>query len=340
MPLSVKAEVRDSKEYVSDVAARKMRLVPNGTLLVSFKLTLGRLAFAGRDLYTNEAIASLLDLKETEVQRDYLYWFLNYFDWDKAAAGEDKIKGKTLNKAKLKILPILVPPLEEQKRIVAILDEAFEGLARAREHAEANMKNARELFVSFVRGAFPENKAVWRNTTLPEICQNLDNKRIPITKSARVAGDTPYYGASGIVDYVRDYIFDEDLLLVSEDGANLLARAYPIAFSISGKTWVNNHAHVLRFETVTDQMFVELYLNSISLKPFISGMAQPKLNQNSLNRIPIPFPPEAERKLLVEKAGAMSADSNLLAGAYSERIENIEILCQSLLHKAFSGQLT
>ena len=71
----------------------------------------------------------------------------------------------------------------------------------------------------------------WETKKLGDICENLDSKRVPITKSKRVSGDIPYYGASGVVDYVADYIFDEDLLLVSEDGANLLARTYPIAFS-------------------------------------------------------------------------------------------------------------
>jgi type I restriction enzyme, S subunit len=76
----------------------------------------------------------------------------------------------------------------------------------------------------------------WSIESFGDICKNLDSKRVSITKSERESGSIPYYGASGIVDYVDDYIFDEDLLLVSEDGANLLARTYPIAFSISGKT--------------------------------------------------------------------------------------------------------
>ena len=92
------------------------------------------------------------------------------------------------------------------------------------------------------------------------------------------------------VDYVDDYIFDEDLLLVSEDGANLLARTYPIAFPISGKNWVNNHAHVLRFENMATQKFVEYYLNSIRLDDYVSGMAEPKLNQKMLNSILITLP--------------------------------------------------
>jgi type I restriction enzyme S subunit len=95
--------------------------------------------------------------------------------------------------------------------------------------------------------------------------------------------------ASGIVEYVDGFVFDEDLLCVSEDGANLVARTYPIAFPISGKTWVNNHAHVLRFDNACTQKFVEVYLNSIKLDEFLTGMAQPKLNKAMLDKIPIPY---------------------------------------------------
>ncbi len=132
-----------------------------------------------------------------------------------------------------------------------------------------------------------------------DIAINLDSKRKPVTKSAREAGNIPYYGASGIVDYVSDYIFDGDFLLISEDGANLLARSTPIAFSISGKTWVNNHAHVLQFNSYAERRFIEFYLNSIDLSPYISDGAQPKLNKANLNKIPIPVPPIEEQDRIV-----------------------------------------
>ena len=113
------------------------------------------------------------------------------------------------------------------------------------------------------------------------LAENLDSMRKPITSGLRESGAIPYYGASGIVDYVKDYIFDGDFLLVSEDGANLLARNTPIAFSISGKSWVNNHAHVLKFNTYVERRFVDIYLNSIDLTPYISGAAQPKLKKKN-----------------------------------------------------------
>ena len=120
---------------------------------------------------------------------------------------------------------------------------------------------------------------------LNEISDNCDNQRRPVTSGNRIAGKYPYYGASGIVDYVDDYIFDGDYLLISEDGANLLARSTPIAFSIAGKNWVNNHAHVLHFDTYDTRRYVEIYLNSIDLSSYITGGAQPKLNQKNLNNI-------------------------------------------------------
>ena len=123
---------------------------------------------------------------------------------------------------------------------------------------------------------------------MPDISENLDRRRVPITSGSRKAGQYPYYGASGIVDYVDEYIFDEDLLLVSEDGANLLARVTPIAFTSTGKVWINNHAHVLRFPNKATQCYVEHLLNMIDISHYVTGTAQPKLNQEKLNAIPIP----------------------------------------------------
>ena len=136
---------------------------------------------------------------------------------------------------------------------------------------------------------------------IDEISTNCDAQRKPVTKGQRSSGEYPYYGASGIVDYVDDYIFDGDFLLVSEDGANLVARVTPIAFSISGKNWVNNHAHVLKFSNWHLQKYVEIYLNGVDLSRYISGAAQPKLNQQNLNNIIIPIPDDNSLKLIVEK---------------------------------------
>ena len=157
--------------------------------------------------------------------------------------------------------------------------------------------------------------------TLEDIAENCDSMRKPVTSGKREAGEYPYYGASGIVDYVKDYIFDGDYLLVSEDGANLLARSTPIAFSISGKNWVNNHAHVLKFECYETRRFIEFYLNSIDLSSYISGGAQPKLNQKNLNRIEIPLPSQERQKYIVEILDRFDTICNDLTSGLPAEIE-------------------
>jgi type I restriction enzyme S subunit len=167
--------------------------------------------------------------------------------------------------------------------------------------------------------SFEEGKVEWK--PLGELAENLDSRRKPITSGLREPGDIPYYGASGIVDYVKGYIFDCDLLLVSEDGANLLARNTPIAFSVSGKSWVNNHAHVLKFETYAERRYVEYYLNSIDLTPYISGAAQPKLNKRSLESISIPNPSLEEKKRIVFLLDKFDALTNSLTDGLPREIE-------------------
>jgi len=194
----------------------------------------------------------------------------------------------------LKQVEIPLPPLEEQRRIVAEIEGYQKILDGARQILDAL---EHQLHIE------PD----WELVPFGTICENLDGKRRPITKSDRKPGPYPYYGASGIVDSVADYIFDEPLLLVSEDGANLLARSTPIAFSVSGKIWVNNHAHVVRFPDMATQRFVEHYLNSISIANYVTGAAQPKLNQAQLNSIEIPLPPLPEQRRLVAELDAEAA---------------------------------
>jgi type I restriction enzyme S subunit len=120
-------------------------------------------------------------------------------------------------------------------------------------------------------------------------------------------------------------------LCISEDGANLVARTYPIAFPISGKTWVNNHAHVLRFQNACTQKFVEAYLNWIKLDDFITGMAQPKLNRAMLDRIPIPFPSLLEQHRI---ASCLSSLGELIT-AEGQKLEGLKTHKRGLMQQLF-----
>ena len=180
---------------------------------------------------------------------------------------------------------------------------------------------------------FPEFSAEgeWDVKPLSIVAENLDNKRVPITAKDRERGEIPYYGASGVVDYVRKHLFDEDLLCVSEDGANLVARTYPIAFSISGKTWVNNHAHVLRFEDRFTQQMVESYLNALDVGDYLTGMAQPKLNKAMLDSIPIPLPEPEER----EHVATCLSSLDQLTVAQNDKLEALNNHKKGLMQKLF-----
>lgn len=223
--------------------------------------------------------------------------------------------------AKLQI-PIPCPEnpkksLEIQAEIVRILDAFTAHTAELTAELTARKKQYnyyRDRLLSFEEG-----EVEW--TTLDKLAENLDSMRKPVTSGLREAGDIPYYGASGIVDYVKDYIFDGDFLLVSEDGANLLARSTPIAFSISGKSWVNNHAHILKFNTYAERRYVEYYLNSIDLSPYISGAAQPKLNQKNLNSIKIPNPSPEEKERIVEILDKFHALTSLITEGLPREIQ-------------------
>lgn len=210
---------------------------------------------------------------------------------------------------------IPLPPLEVQKEIVA----EIEGYQKVINGARAVLDHYRPHIP-----IHPD----WPKRELGSLAENLDSRRIPITKGDRREGPFPYYGASGIVDYVADYIFDEEILLISEDGANLLARSTPIAFSVSGKCWVNNHAHVLKFPHSATQKFVEVYLNSISIEQFVTGAAQPKINQQALNSIPIPIPDDVSKQQAI--VAEIKAEQALVA-ANRELIARFEKKIQATL---------
>lgn len=132
---------------------------------------------------------------------------------------------------------------------------------------------------------------------------NRDAERIPLSVGERSKLNKvyDYYGASGIIDKVDRYLFDTPLLLIGEDGANLLTRSKPIAFIATGQYWVNNHAHVLDVVGGLLLEYVATYVNSINLAPYVTGTAQPKMNQEKMNTILIPIPPSAEQLRIVQE---------------------------------------
>lgn len=149
----------------------------------------------------------------------------------------------------------------------------------------------------------------WCWVRFGEIMINRDGERIPVSKEERETKEKTYdyYGASGIIDKIDGYLFDKPLLLIGEDGANLINRSTPIAFIARGKYWVNNHAHVLDGISEDFLRFIELHINAINLEKYVTGSAQPKMNQAKMHSIPIALPPLAEQRRIVAKVEQLMA---------------------------------
>lgn len=149
----------------------------------------------------------------------------------------------------------------------------------------------------------------WNWVRFSDVTINRDAERIPLSREARSTREGPYdyYGASGVIDHIDDFIFDKPLLLIGEDGANLINRSTPIAFIAKGEYWVNNHAHVLDSVSLSVLRYLEVFINAIDLKPYVTGTAQPKMNQAKMNSIAVAFPPLAEQKRIVAKVDELMA---------------------------------
>jgi len=137
----------------------------------------------------------------------------------------------------------------------------------------------------------------WAVNKLAEVAEFLDGERKPLEESERneMHGQFPYYGATGIIDFVNGYIFDEDIILLGEDGANIISRNQPLVYQVSGKVWVNNHAHVIRSGKDMDWGFLAKSLDLIDYRKYNSGTAQPKLNKQACEKIELRRPPIKEQ---------------------------------------------
>ena len=336
----------DGAKYIQLNEESRKYLVKKGDLLLARTgATYGKTLYVPDDspaVYASFLIK--IELDNSKILNRY-YWHFSKSNqyWRQAEKLVSKGGQQQFNTNAVERVVVPVPPLDVQNRIVNVLDN-FEkicsdlniGLPAEIEARQKQYEYYRDKLLTFVEtgntilSRAEQSRALikllqyvfgYAVVTLEDIAENCDSMRKPVTSGKREAGEYPYYGASGIVDYVKDYIFDGDYLLVSEDGANLLARSTPIAFSISGKNWVNNHAHVLKFDCYETRRFVEFYLNSIDLALYISGGAQPKLNQKNLNRIEIPLPSQERQKYIVDILDRFDAICNDLTSGLPAEIE-------------------
>jgi type I restriction enzyme S subunit len=354
--------VVDSKEYVSDKGAAICKLVPKGTLLVSFKLTLGRLAFAGRDLFTNEAIAALTIFNERELSKEFLFYCLTFFDWVKAAENDVKLKGMTLNKAKLKVMPVSFPPLAEQQRIVGLLDEAFEGLATAKANAEKNLQNARALFESHLQSVFTQRGPGWVETTLENVLTVQPQNGWSPPAAHHAASGTPVLTLSSVTGFVfrpdklkytsaktdpkaRYWIQNGDFLITRSNTPELVGHV-AIASGIDKPTIYPDL--IMRMNPMPDRALTEFLcyqLRTSVLRKEIMGRSQganptmKKISNGAVKTLPIAVPSIDTQQAIVETLDALTEETQRLARLYEQKLAALEALKKSLLHQAITGAL-
>ena len=174
------------------------------------------------------------------------------------------------------------------------------------------------------------DRSKWEYKKLGEVCEVLDKLRKPVTKSDRVTGQYPYYGATGIQDYVADYIFDGRYLLLGEDGAKWGANDKS-SFIIEGKSWVNNHAHILRINEDYMDVFVMYYLNHKDLSEYITGAVVPKLTQAAMVKIPIPAVSVSDQQRIVAELDCL----NEMIAVKQEQLKEFDKLAQSIFYDMF-----
>ena len=331
-------------------------LVPKGSIILSTRAPIGHLAIAGVSLCTNQGCRSLV-FKRSAYSR-FFYYQLIAARPTLTSLGQGSTFTE-LAKDSLGEVQIGAPPLAEQRGIAAFLDREtgkIDDLVAKKERLIGLLQEKRAALISraVTRGLdrdapmkdsgvewLGEIPAHWEVTKLAWITECLDGQRIPLNAEQRggMQGDIPYWGANSIVDYIDSWLFDEELVLLGEDGAPFFDRNREVAFTVSGKVWVNNHAHVLRPKPQIQAPFLSNVLNCVDYAAFIDGTTRDKLTQTDMNVIPVQVPPLAEQRTIAAFLDRETAKIDGLIVKVHEAIERLKELRAALISAAVTGRI-
>lgn len=338
----------EDTQYISE---EKSNVMGSGKLqlddiVVTSRGSLGHLAWYNTEIkaivpYARINSGMLILRKKSDISLAYLYQFM------KSHKGQNQIffmsfgsAQPQLTKKGVENLDVSLPlKIEEQQKIGDFFN-SLDNLLTLHQRKLDKLKNIKKALLEKM---FPRNgenipevrfkgfSDDWEQRKLEDVVDFLDTKRKPLKESDRINGPYPYYGASGIVDYINGYLFDEELILLSEDGANITDRNYPVCFLASGKYWVNNHAHVLKTKIGNENNFVCNSLERKNYSQFNSGMAMPKLNQDVCRNIPILCPKFKEQK----KIGDYFRNLDKLITLHQRKLDKLKNIKKALLEKMF-----
>lgn len=351
--------------YIIDNSKRKLTtlgytscgttLVPKNSILISSRAPIGQVALAGNELCTNQGCKALVSNDEISEK------FFCYFFKIQSSALNSLGKGTTfleLSSSELGNFIVPYPPLEEQQRIADYLDAKCAHIDQCLELTRQSMEKLRAYKLSCIteavtKGLDPDiplkDSGVpwigqipvgWTLSSVRWEFENLDGRRKPISAENRTCSDAAYdyYGASGIIDKIDDFIFDETLILIGEDGANLALRNLPLVYIAKGKYWVNNHAHILKPYNTNNLYYMAYQLECVDLTNYITGSTQPKLTQSNLSKIPVVCPPLPEQERIAAYLDKKCARIDALLEEKQALLDKLAEYKKSLIFECVTGK--
>ncbi|EOU1768650.1 restriction endonuclease subunit S [Clostridium perfringens] len=323
-----------------------LKVLPKNSLIASCSATLGVYAINTIPLITNQTFIGLIPGEKVSVK--YLLYYMNMA----SLRLKKNASGTTIpyiSRESFEQFNIALPTIGEQEKIAEILSTVDEQIENTEKLIQKNQELKKGLMqqlltkgighTEFKKTELGEIPVEWEVIYLENIFEILDSYRKPIKASERelMRGNIPYYGASGIIDWVNDYIFDEELILLGEDGENLSSRNLDLAFKISGKSWINNHAHVFKIKDNKkhDIDFMVYYLESKDYSKYIAGSAQPKITQSQCRKFLLPSPTFEEQK----KISLVLLEVDERIKEYQNKKEKLEKLKKGLMQSLLTGKI-
>ncbi|WP_294431874.1 restriction endonuclease subunit S [uncultured Treponema sp.] len=309
--------------------------------------------YAKRKFGLHQRAYLIYNFKNTDPKYFYYNFSKNFYERVHSMTAKSSVDSVRREMITKMLIPI-PPTLAEQQRIAKALSDV-DALISTTEKLIQKKKNIKQgtmqnLLTGKKRlpGFGPQTKSPaykqtelglipedWKVKSLGDVVTFLDRKRIPITESERKKGIYPYYGASGIIDYVNNYIFDGNYVLLGEDGANIIDRSSRLAFVVHGKCWINNHAHVLLPNENMNLDFLSEYLESLDYTSYNTGTAQPKLNREKCNSIPIVTPSFAEQTAIANVLFCMDKEIETLKA----KLEKYRNLKTAMMQQLLTGKI-
>ena len=327
----------ETSQNLSAAGISNSRFVESGNLVMSICATVGRPVLTRKNVCIHDGFVVFNDLR---VAKEYLYYVLSNIEKDWSKHGQTGSQ-MNLNTGLIGSTPIPLPPtLEEQRAIAAALsdvDALISGLDKLIAKKRA-VKTAAMQQLLTGKQRLPGFSGEWEINTLQESTHCLDNLRVPLNEAQRdqMRGDYPYCGANGILDYVDDYVIDEDIILIAEDGGYFDEYSHrPIAYRMIGKCWVNNHAHILKAKEGFSQDFVYYSLVHKNILKFLASGTRAKLNKSEMYKIEIDVPNEIEEQTAI---AAVLSDMDAEISALEGRREKTRRIKQAMMQELLTGR--